>query len=133
MGPQSSSRTVHSFELEDKRAQIAEIEAMIIDFQRLADDLDQQIDAEQRACGITDVNHFAYPTFARAAIARRDNLKASITELRTRLEQAKEELAALEEQVKSAEAAEGLNVQRFAKPAGRRKSSRLAGALGSGR
>ena len=47
---------------------------------------------EQDRAGIHDPAHFAYPTYAKAAIARRENLKRSIDELRIQLEDAKSAL-----------------------------------------
>ena len=79
------------FEYDEKRQQVNDLEMMIADFRRMAGDLDQQIKIEQQTSGISDVNHFAYPTFARAAISRRDNLRASIAELEKRLERARQE------------------------------------------
>ena len=83
-----NSNSVHNqrFDYDEKRQQVNDLEMMIADFRRMANDLDQQIKIEQQTSGISDVNHFAYPTFARAAISRRDNLKASILELEKRLE-----------------------------------------------
>jgi F0F1-type ATP synthase membrane subunit b/b' len=43
----------------------------------MAAELEIQIGAEEKKAGITDINHFAYPTFAKAARLRRDNLKNS--------------------------------------------------------
>ena len=43
-----------------------------------------EIAAEERKSGITDVNHFAYPTFAKAARQRRDNLRKPIKRNRYR-------------------------------------------------
>ena len=91
------------FEYEEKRQQVNELEMMIADFRRLANDLDQQIKIEQQASGISDVNHFAYPTFARAAINRRDNLRASVSELEKRLERARQEALDAFEQLKLSE------------------------------
>ncbi len=65
------------FQVDEKRRQVAQIEMMIADFERMASELDQQIEIEQQKTGISDVAHFAYSTFAKAAIARRDNLLAS--------------------------------------------------------
>src|SRR4029453_994448 len=73
------------FEVEEKRRKVAEIEAMIGDFNHMACHLDRQIAMEQERAGITDVNHFAYPTFAKAAIQRRNNLTASAAHLQARL------------------------------------------------
>jgi flagellar export protein FliJ len=91
------------FQVEEKRRQVAQIEGMVADFDRMSDELSMHIDAEQERTGIRDASHFAYSTFARAAMARRDNLKASSEELRAQrdaavadLEVAEEELAKME-------------------------------------
>ena len=93
------------FEYDEKRQQVNDLEMMIGDFRRMAGDLDQQIKIEQQTSGISDVNHFAYPTFARAAISRRDNLRASIAELEKRLERARQEALELFELLKLSELA----------------------------
>ena len=69
------------FEVDEKRQKVADIEHMIADFNRMATDLERQIEMEQERAGVSDINHFAYPTFAKAAIQRRDNLQASIADL----------------------------------------------------
>ena len=70
------------FQVDEKRRQVAQIEMMIADFERMASELDQQIEIEQQKTGISDVAHFAYSTFAKAAIARRDNLLASAADMK---------------------------------------------------
>jgi flagellar FliJ protein len=77
------------FHVEEKKRQVAQIEMMIAEFERMAKDLDDQILAEQERSGIHDAGHFAYPTFAKAATQRRDNLNASAEELKQRLALAK--------------------------------------------
>jgi flagellar FliJ protein len=77
------------FQLDEKRRKVAQIEAMIADFQRMASDLEREIAAEQERAGIHDPAHFAYPTYAKAAIARRENLKRSADELMVQLDEAK--------------------------------------------
>ena len=47
--------------------------------------------------------HFAYPTYAKAAIQRRENLMRSAEELRTQLEEAKGLLAEAFEELKKVE------------------------------
>ena len=69
------------FQVNEKRRQVAQFDLMIAEFERMAGDLEFQIAAEERRAGITDVNHFAYPTFAKAARQRRDNLKTSQADL----------------------------------------------------
>jgi flagellar export protein FliJ len=85
---------LRKFQLDERRRRVAQIEAMIGDFERMAADLDREIKAEQDRAGIHDPHHFAYPTYAKAAMARRENLRRSAEELRMQLEDAK---AALDE------------------------------------
>jgi len=117
------------FEYEEKRQQVNDIEMMIADFRRMANDLEQQIKIEQQSSGISDVNHFAYPTFARAAMTRRDNLKSSVAELEKRLDRARQEALEAFEQVKLSESAGGLEAQRQVRPPARRKPTRHTGAI----
>ena len=91
------------FQVDEKRRQVAQIETMIAEFERLAADLDQQILAEQQRSGIHDVTHFAYPTFARAAMQRRDNLRTSADELKEQLQDARDALAEAYEDLKKFE------------------------------
>jgi flagellar FliJ protein len=77
------------FQVDEKRRKVAQIETMIAEFERMAADLEREIRVEQDRAGIHDPGHFAYPTYAKAAIARRENLKRSVDELRTQLEDAK--------------------------------------------
>ena len=74
------------FQVEDRRRRLAQIERMISEFSRMAGDLDREIANEEKRAGIADPTHFAYPTYARAAIVRRDNLKHSAGELNGQLE-----------------------------------------------
>src|SRR5215467_14751049 len=91
------------FQVDEKRRKVAQIEAMIADFDRMAVDLDREILAEQERAGIHDPGHFAYPTYAKAAIGRRDNLKRSADELRTQLEDAKMALGEAFDELKKVE------------------------------
>jgi flagellar export protein FliJ len=79
------------------------MEAMIADFQRMAADLEREILAEQERAGIHDPSHFAYPTYAKAAMGRRENLKRSIDELISQLGDAKIELQESCEELKRVE------------------------------
>lgn len=82
---------VKRFELEEKARRVAELQYMIRDFEQLAIDLERQIAAEEDRTGIKDIAHFAYSTFAKAAMQRRDNLMSSAAELRTKLESAEKD------------------------------------------
>ena len=90
------------FQAEEKRRRVAQIEAMIAEFARMASDLDREIALEEQRNGVTDMSHFAYSTYARAARVRRDNLNQSTEDLRPQLEDAKARHAeALEELAKA--------------------------------
>ncbi len=81
------------FLVDEKRRDVAQIEMMIADLEAKQTDLQNQIETEQERAGIFDVTHFAYPTFAKAAMARRDNLMTSIDGLQQQLDAAQEILA----------------------------------------
>ncbi|WP_422378210.1 flagellar export protein FliJ [Roseibium sp.] len=100
------------FQVDEKRRQLAQIESMIAEFNRMADELDDQIKSEQERVGITDVTHFAYPTFAKAAADRRDNLRNSAYELDDQLQRAQDELSEAIEELKKFEQLEERDQQR---------------------
>ena len=77
------------FQVEEKRRRVRQIEMMVAEFTRMAADLDREIANEEKRAGISDPTHFAYPTYARAAMTRRENLKSSIAELAGQVEDAK--------------------------------------------
>lgn len=77
------------FQVEEKKRRVRQIEMMSAEFTRMIVDLDREIANEEKRAGITDPTHFAYPTYARAAITRRDNLKSSIAELSVQIAEAK--------------------------------------------
>ncbi len=91
------------FQVDEKRRRVAQIEAMIADFERMSVDLEHEIATEQERAGINDPTHFAYPTYAKAAIQRRENLTRSADELRVQLEDAKAQLGEAFEELKKVE------------------------------
>lgn len=92
------------FQVEEKRRQVAQIDGMVAEFGRMSTELDNQIRAEEERTGIHDVAHFAYSTFAKAAMQRRDNLRASADELRVQRDVAHAGLAMAEEELQKLEA-----------------------------
>jgi hypothetical protein len=94
------------FQVNDKRRQMLQLDMMIAEFDRMAGELDFQIAAEEKKAGITDINHFAYPTFAKAARLRRDNLKDSQQDLLQQRAMAESILAEAEAELSKAEALE---------------------------
>jgi len=91
------------FQVDEKRRKVAQIEGMIAEFERMGVDLEREIKAEQDRAGIQDPAHFAYPTYAKAAMVRRENLKRSADELRVQLDDAKSALGEAFDEMKKVE------------------------------
>ncbi|KQT88167.1 flagellar export protein FliJ [Aurantimonas sp. Leaf443] len=94
---------VARFKMLEKRRQVEQLEMMMGEFGRMAAELDAQIGNEERKSGITDVAHFAYPTFAKAARARRDNLQNSVKDLKVQMNAARLSLEESEAELANAE------------------------------
>lgn len=91
------------FQVTEKRRQLQQLQLMMSEFERMAKELENQIAIEEKKSGISDPSHFAYPTFAKAARQRADNLQVSIRELRVQQEAA--ELSLEEAEAEFAKAA----------------------------
>ncbi len=91
------------FHVDEKRRRVSQIEMMIAEFNRMAGELDREIENEERRAGISETAHFAYPTYAKAARTRRDNLLHSASELDEQLEDAKTQLSEAFEELKKVE------------------------------
>jgi flagellar protein FliJ len=91
------------FQVDEKRRKAAQIEGMIAEFDRMAGELEREIKTEQERTGIHDPAHFAYPTYAKAAMQRRENLKRSADELKVQLDDAKGALGEAFDELKKVE------------------------------
>lgn len=107
------------FEADEKVRKVNDLEQMIREFENMASDLERQILAEEDRTGIRDAAHFAYSTFAKSAGQRRDNLRASVAELREKLAAAQQERDEAAEQLRRAGTGEFRP-----EPRGRRQSLR---------
>src|SRR5215813_5541859 len=93
------------FQVDEKRRKVAQID-------RIAGELEREIKIEQDRAGIHDPAHFAYPTYAKAATSRRENLKHSTDELRVQLDDAKAALGEAFEELKKVEMLDERDQQR---------------------
>ena len=91
MKSRESAIRLKRFEAQEKVRKVQGLEQMIRDFEVMASDLERQVQAEEDRTGVKDMGHFAYSTFAKAASQRRDKLRASIDDLRIKLEDAMRE------------------------------------------
>jgi flagellar protein FliJ len=89
MRPRDSLTRLRRFQIDETHRRVAQLETMIAEFSRMARELEREIAVEEQKAGISDLTHFAYPTYARAARTRRDNLQRSVEELTTQLAEAR--------------------------------------------
>ena len=92
MTPRENRIRLKKFDIASIRRKAAVLEGSIAVFDRLAIVLDSEIQLAENRSGVHDPAHFAYPTYAKATRARRENLKRSTTELQQQLTGAKAEL-----------------------------------------
>jgi flagellar protein FliJ len=119
------------FAVDEKRRKVMQIESMIAEFERMAHELEREIKVEQDRAGIHDPTHFAYPTYAKAAIQRRENLTNSADELKTQLNDAKDVLAEALEELKKVEMLDERDQQRERAEQAAHEQAGL-GVIGSG-
>ena len=100
------------FKVTEKRRQLEQLEMMMAEFARVAGELDHQINTEEKKAGISDVAHFAYPTFAKAARIRRDNLNNSVRDLKMQVAAARLALEEADAELVNAEKLEQRDVAR---------------------
>ena len=127
MKPRESALRLMRFEVREKARKVEDLEAMIREFELMANDLDRQISSEEERTGVRDLKHFAYSTFAKAARQRRDNLQTSVDDLRAKLAVAVDECNVARENLDKVETPE----VRDALPRSRRVGDRNSSALAS--
>jgi flagellar FliJ protein len=91
------------FQVKENRRKVTQIERMIAEFECIAGDLEREIRAAQDQARIHDPAHFAYPTYATAAMQRRENVERSTAELKVWLEDAKAALGEAIEEMRQVE------------------------------
>lgn len=91
------------FEVQEKTRQLAQLDTIIAEFDRMSCDLDSQIEHEEQKSGISDQTHFAYPTLAKAVRNRRDNLMTSLNDLKDQRAAARLSLLEVEEELAKTE------------------------------
>lgn len=111
MKSRESLTRLKEFQLKEKRRQLKQLQMMMAEFERMAKDLENQIQYEEKKSGITDPTHFAYSTFAKAARQRSDNLQVSIKELQVQQDTAEAAVEELQEEFDKASAIEERDIR----------------------
>jgi flagellar export protein FliJ len=99
-------------QVDKKRRRVMQIKATIAEFENVTASLDHEIRIEEERAGISDPTHFAYPTYAKTMLTRRDNLKRSMDELKAQLEAEQEALVEASNDQKKVELLEERNQTR---------------------
>ena len=123
MKSREAAQRLRRFEAQEKARKVQGLEHMVREFEQMAADLDRQVQAEEDRTGVKDRNHFAYSTFAKAAVQRREKLTASIDDLKVKLNDAMRER---DEAVSDNEASVSLDVKDMER--GRRRTERQPAA-----
>jgi len=100
------------FEAEAKARKVADLEMMIQDLTRMAQDLERQILTEEERSGIKDADHYAYSTFAKAASQRKENVLSSLNGLKAKYDMAVREHDEASDDLQKSEAADAREANR---------------------
>ncbi len=103
MKSRTSLIRVQRFQVQEIQRRVADLEHMLDDFRREEEELEKRVRYEQQKAGISDEGHYAYPTYAKYASMRRDNLAQSIAELSRQVDGERDRLADAFEELKKIE------------------------------
>lgn len=111
---------LHRWQADEKRRELAELEAMREDLLLRHSVLQAEIQAEQ-AVAQQAVVQFSYATYARAAIGRRETLSRSIADVEQAIEAKQDELADAVRELKKFELVAARRAEREREDANRRE------------
>jgi len=116
---------IQRFRVQEVQRQVVDLERVLEEFRNEQRELDQRVRLEQEKAGISDETHYAYPTYAKYAAKRRDNLSSSIADLERQVAVERERLAAAFEELKKAELVDAAGRARLAARRRRREQADL--------
>ncbi len=94
------------FKTDEAKRKLAGLVTMRDDLLRKQKDLETSLSDEQRKATESEFGRFAFPSFAKAVIARRENLLRSVLEIERQIEAAREDVNACFRDLKKYELAE---------------------------
>jgi flagellar protein FliJ len=113
------------FRVDDLKRRMATLDGMRADLERKLSDLEESVAREKQRANDSDIGRLAFPSFLRSIDVRRENLKATLKEIEREAVQAKDELTAAFQDLKSLELATEQQAKRLAEVETRRSQSRL--------
>lgn len=123
---------MHRFQVDEMRRNLAGLEAMLSDFRKKEEELEVQVRYEKERAGVSDVAQFAYPSFARTVLDRRENLSESVRALNLQVDEAKRDLTDAFRELKRIELLEESNQQRDKKTREKKEQTHLDEVASSG-
>jgi flagellar FliJ protein len=84
---------LHRWRLDEKRRHLAELERLAAELRAQGVRLEEELRSEQKSAGASPEAGFAYGNYARAVIARRAKLAASLAEVQSRIEPAADDVS----------------------------------------
>ncbi|RIK95533.1 MAG: flagellar export protein FliJ [Proteobacteria bacterium] len=111
---------LHRWKVDEKRREVADLEAMAEALRQRLQDLEQEIEREKEGADVLVVG-FAYAAYVRAALARRERFLRSITDAEAAVAGKRHELAEAFRELKKFEVAEARRLERAAAESSRRE------------
>ena len=103
MRSRESLLRLNRFRVEDCRRQVSDMDLMINDLMRKHDDLDNHVKFEEQRTGVSDPSNVNYSMAAKSVRGRRDNILATVAELRDQHETTIERLKEAEADLRKVE------------------------------
>lgn len=113
------------FRVEEMKRRMATLDGMKSDGERKLSDLEDSVARERQRAGDSDIGRLAFPSFLRSIETRRENLRATLTEIERERVIAQADLNTAFQELKSLEFATEMQAKRVAEIETRRSQSRV--------
>ena len=113
------------FRVDEMKRRMATLDGMKADAERKLSDLEDSVTRERQRAGDSDIGRLAFPSFLRSIESRRENLRATLTELERERAIAQADLNTAFQELKSLEFATEQQAKRVAEIETRRSQSRV--------
>jgi flagellar protein FliJ len=97
---------VHKWKLDEQRRVVSDLDEVLATFVAKLEALEQEFIKEQEVAGQNTESGFGFAQYAEATSFRRQNLQATISDFGDRLEQARDEMAEMFQELKKYEISE---------------------------
>jgi flagellar export protein FliJ len=116
---------IKRFRVDEFKRRLATLEAMKADLERKLSDLEDSVARERHRANDSDIGRLAFPSFLRSIDVRRENLRATMTEIERERAQCQTDLSSAFQDMKSLELASEQQAKRAQEVENQRNQSRL--------